>query len=208
MSSEEELTVNMKEWSVFAEEQVVQFGLSDCSRHKTSCSAKGCSSLHSSQRWASCLHRWWSFLWRLNSQQPRHPPGGKPQHKQGSTLHMLAELFCWKAGAAQQAQGKASREVYTHWLSQKKLAGHHCWKLKPTPNLNQTTGRDLSMLHLQYVDDIELCNFIFVRYLETGWKARRECQRFCYYEKPSKDKQMLMLAKASTSKAFFNSSMK
>lgn len=168
MSSKEELTVNMKEWSVFAEEQVVQFGLSDCSRHKTSCPAKGCSSLHSSQRWASCLRRWWSFMWGLNSQQPRHPPGRKPQHKQGSTLHMLAELTFLLESGSSSASARQSFLGSLHWLSQKKLAGHHRWKLKPTSNLNQTTGRDLSMLHLQYGDDIELCNLYLWGTLRLG----------------------------------------
>lgn len=74
-------------------------------------------SLHSLQHWISCLHRWLSFIQELNSPQLRYQAGEKPQHKQGSTVHVLAELaFCWKAGAAQQVQGKASWEVYTDCL--------------------------------------------------------------------------------------------
>lgn len=102
---------------------VGSFIWSDCSRRKTPCSSKGSSSLHSSQHWAPCLHRWLSFTWGLNSPQLRYQAGEKPPHQQGSTLHVLAELaFGWKAGAAQQAQGKASREVYTGCLQKSHLA--------------------------------------------------------------------------------------
>lgn len=51
------------------------------------------------------------FHVRLNSQQPRHPAGAKPQHKQGSTLYVPAEpVFDGKGEQLSKCKAKLLRK--------------------------------------------------------------------------------------------------